>query len=82
MSLRRRPRWRRWSVPTPRQWQPRARQSQLPRLLHRTLADDRLGALRVALERLAAENARRNDLLTALLVAVLAALILSAIGFL
>jgi len=55
---------------------------QLPRLVHRALADDRLGELRASVERLAAESARRNDLLTALLVAVLAALILSAFGLL
>jgi len=46
---------------------------QLPRLLHRLLAEDRMGALQKAMERLAEENARRNDLLGALL-AVLAAL--------
>jgi ubiquinone biosynthesis protein len=46
---------------------------QLPRLLHRLLAEDRVGALQKAVERLAEENARRNDLLGALL-AVLAAL--------
>jgi ubiquinone biosynthesis protein len=46
---------------------------QLPRLLHRLLAEDRMGALQKAMERLAQENARRNDLLGALL-AVLAAL--------
>ncbi len=40
----------------------------LPRLLHRTLEEDRLGAVRAALEQLARENARRNDLLAALLV--------------
>jgi ubiquinone biosynthesis protein len=39
---------------------------QLPRLVHRALADDRLGALHAALERLAAQNARRNRLLSAL----------------
>ena len=54
---------------------------QLPRLLHRALAEDRLGALHSSVERLAAESARRNDLLTALLVALLAALVLSAAGF-
>jgi ubiquinone biosynthesis protein len=46
---------------------------QLPRLLHRLLAEDRMGALHKAMERLAEENARRNDLLGALL-AVLAVL--------
>src|SRR5207237_10217860 len=40
---------------------------QLPRLLHRALAEDRLGALRLSIERLTAENARRNALLGALL---------------
>jgi ubiquinone biosynthesis protein len=54
---------------------------QLPRLVHRALADDRLGALRASVDRLTAENARRNDLLTVFLVVVLAALVLSGIGF-
>ena len=53
---------------------------QLPRLLHRALAEDRLGSLRTAVDRLASENARRNDLLTALLVVVVVALILLGIG--
>src|SRR5919204_3425263 len=53
---------------------------QLPRLAHRALAEDRLGALREALERLSAENARRNDLLLALLVVAIAALVLLGIG--
>ena len=44
----------------------------IPRLLHRLLAEDRAGGLQAAIERLAAENRRRNDLLAALL-AVLAA---------
>ena len=39
---------------------------QLPRLVHRALAEDRLGAVTLALERLAAQNARRNRLLAAL----------------
>ncbi len=55
---------------------------QLPRLVHRALAEDRLGELRISIERLAAESARRNDLLTALLVAVLVALVLGGIGLL
>jgi len=55
---------------------------QLPRLVHRALAEDRVGELRISIERLAAESARRNDLLTALLVAVLVALILGGIGLL
>jgi ubiquinone biosynthesis protein len=41
---------------------------QLPRLIHRALAEDRLGALHGAVERLAAENARRNDILVGFLV--------------
>ena len=49
---------------------------QLPRLVHRMLAEDRIGELRVALERVAAESARRNDLLLCLLVVVLAAAVL------
>jgi len=53
---------------------------QLPRLVHRALAEDRLGALRVSVERLAAENARRNDLLAALLVVLVVGLILLGIG--
>jgi ubiquinone biosynthesis protein len=48
---------------------------QLPRLVHRALAEDRLGALRETLERLADENARRNDLLAALVVIVFAGLL-------
>jgi ubiquinone biosynthesis protein len=53
---------------------------QLPRLVHRALAEDRLGGLRLAVDRLTAENARRNDLLGALLVVILVALILLGIG--
>ena len=41
---------------------------QLPRLVHRALAEDRTGPLAAALERLAQENARRNDLLFGVLV--------------
>ena len=52
---------------------------QVPRLIHRTLAEDRLGGLREALERLADENERRNDILSALFVVVLAALIVTAV---
>jgi ubiquinone biosynthesis protein len=52
---------------------------QLPRLAHRALAEDRLGALRATLERLAAQNARRNQLLFALvLLAALAIVVLLA----
>ena len=45
---------------------------QLPRLVHRALAEDRIGGLRDAVERLAEQNRRRNNLLIAI-VAVLAA---------
>jgi ubiquinone biosynthesis protein len=47
---------------------------QLPRLVHRAVAEDRLGAVERALERLGAQNARRNGLLAAL-IALLAALL-------
>jgi ubiquinone biosynthesis protein len=53
---------------------------QLPRLLHRLLAEDRVGALQLALERLAAENARRNRLLAGLLGLLAAGLILIIIA--
>jgi ubiquinone biosynthesis protein len=52
---------------------------QLPRLVHRALAEDRIGALRAAVERLTAEHARRNRLLAALLAVALAALILAGV---
>jgi ubiquinone biosynthesis protein len=39
---------------------------QLPRLAHRLLAEDRLGTVQRAIERLAQQNARRNRLLAAL----------------
>jgi ubiquinone biosynthesis protein len=43
---------------------------QLPRLAHRVLAEDRLGALESQIGRLADENARRNDLILALILVV------------
>ncbi len=50
---------------------------QLPRLVHRALDEDRLGALHDAVERLASENARRNDLVSGfLLVAALVLVVL------
>jgi ubiquinone biosynthesis protein len=52
---------------------------QLPRLVHHALSQDRLGELRASLERLADENARRNDLLSAFLVVLTAGLILIAV---
>jgi ubiquinone biosynthesis protein len=48
---------------------------QLPRLAHRLLAEDRLGGVREALERLAEQGARRNRLLAALLAALVAAVL-------
>ncbi|HZS66618.1 MAG TPA: ubiquinone biosynthesis regulatory protein kinase UbiB, partial [Burkholderiales bacterium] len=53
---------------------------QLPRLVHRALAQDRLGELRSAVDRLTAEHARRNRLLLALLVVLLAGLVLIGAG--
>jgi hypothetical protein len=55
---------------------------QLPRLLHRALAEDRLGPLARAVERLAEENRRRNDLLSGLLVVLSAGLVLAALSVL
>jgi ubiquinone biosynthesis protein len=52
---------------------------QLPRLVHRALSQDRAGELRGELERLAEENARRNDLLGALLIVATVGVILLAI---
>ncbi len=49
---------------------------QLPRLLHRLLAQDRPGALQEAIARLAQQSARRNRLLAALLAVVATGLIL------
>jgi ubiquinone biosynthesis protein len=52
---------------------------ELPRLVHRALAEDRIGALHDAVERLASENARRNDILFGfLLIAALALVVLVA----
>ena len=51
---------------------------ELPRLLHRALADDRLGEVRDSLKRLVEENARRNDL-TAFIAALLAVAVLVAL---
>ena len=49
---------------------------QLPRLVHRVLAEDRLATLRAPLARLAQETARRNDLLAALLAVITAGLVI------
>jgi ubiquinone biosynthesis protein len=51
---------------------------QLPRLVHRALAEDRLGALHLAIERLALQNARRNRLLSGLVLVAALALVLLA----
>ena len=51
----------------------------IPRLLHRLLAEDRMGELRTALERLAEQNRRRNGLLWALLAVVAAGTIVVAV---
>ena len=52
---------------------------ELPRLVHRALSEDRLGGLARALERLAEENARRNNLLAGLLAVLAAALAVLAL---
>jgi ubiquinone biosynthesis protein len=52
---------------------------QLPRLVHRALAEDRLGALQFAVERLARQNARRNRLMAALLAAIILGILLLAL---
>jgi ubiquinone biosynthesis protein len=51
---------------------------QLPRLAHRALAEDRLGALHRAVERLAAEQARRNHILAGFLIIAALAIVLLA----
>ncbi|HZN86660.1 MAG TPA: ubiquinone biosynthesis regulatory protein kinase UbiB [Burkholderiales bacterium] len=53
---------------------------QLPRLLHRLLAEDRVGGLQRAMERLAEQNARRNRLLAALAALLATGLILFIIA--
>ncbi|MGQ0651597.1 MAG: ubiquinone biosynthesis regulatory protein kinase UbiB [Betaproteobacteria bacterium] len=53
---------------------------ELPRLMHRALAAEPLERHREPHERLAAENARRNDLLGALLVVLLAGVVLFAVS--
>ena len=55
---------------------------QLPRLAHRLLVEDHPAALQRALERLAEENARRNNLLGALVALLAAAAALLAVGLL
>jgi ubiquinone biosynthesis protein len=53
----------------------------IPRLLHRLLAEDRAGGLQAALERLSAENRRRNRLLAGLLAVAAAVLALQLLVF-
>jgi ubiquinone biosynthesis protein len=54
---------------------------QLPRLVHRVLAEDRLRAVQTVLEHLAAQNARRNHLLAALVgVLALAVIVVAVLG--
>jgi ubiquinone biosynthesis protein len=53
----------------------------IPRLLHRLLAEDRAGGLQAALERLSAENRRRNRLLAGLLAVAAAVLALQLLAF-
>jgi ubiquinone biosynthesis protein len=52
---------------------------QLPRLVHRALAEDRLGALHVAIARLAEQNTLRNRLLGALVAVILAGFLVLAL---
>jgi len=55
---------------------------QLPRLAHRLLAEDRLAPLERAVQALARENARRNDILSAMLLLFLLALAVTGIALL
>ena len=55
---------------------------ELPRLVHRLLQEDRLGALQQAVERLSAENQRRNRLLNAIALAAAAMLAVLALALL
>jgi hypothetical protein len=48
--------------------------------VHRALAEDRVGELRAAIERMRLENQRRNDLLAALLAVALLALVIFAVS--
>jgi ubiquinone biosynthesis protein len=55
---------------------------QLPRLAHRLLAEDRLGPLERALRALIREHARRNDILSVILLLALIALAVTGIALL
>jgi ubiquinone biosynthesis protein len=54
---------------------------EIPRLLHRLVAEDRAGGLQATLDRLVEENRRRNRLLAGLLAAVAAALALQLLVY-
>jgi ubiquinone biosynthesis protein len=53
---------------------------QLPRLVHRALAEDRLRAVQTLLEHLVAQNARRNYMLAALVGVLALAVVVVALG--
>ena len=55
---------------------------QLPRLLHRVLSEDRAGELRRAVDRLVEQQERRNDLLSALVLLLLGAVMALALAWL
>ncbi len=55
---------------------------ELPRLVHRLLQEDRIGALQQAVERLSAENRRRNRLLNAIALSAAALLAVLALALL
>jgi ubiquinone biosynthesis protein len=55
---------------------------QLPRLVHRMLAEDRLGELERAMSALERQNARRNDILLGMLLLFLLALVVTGIALL
>ena len=54
----------------------------LPRLVHRLLAEDRLGGMQASLAQLAAEQRRRNDLLGLLAILAVTGLVLAAFALL
>jgi ubiquinone biosynthesis protein len=54
----------------------------LPRLVHRLLAEDRLGGMQATLERLASEQRRRNELLGILVILAVTGLALATLALL
>ena len=54
----------------------------LPRLVHRLLAQDRLGGMQATLERLASEQRRRNELLGILVILAVTGLALATLALL